>query len=252
MATVYGSTLFELIDQRFQSRAKMVFSAETQETKVIISYSLYVEITKKTAEKSWTINANAFSYDVTCSGSSHRDSGSYPSTSFTVATSAMSEEKKITTGTFTISRSTISKGLTLTGSISRGSSIGTSSAQAQITVPALNKYLVTFNMQGHGDQIGGQSVYYGHSPEEPTEPTAMGYTFGGWYKEAACTNAFDFSEDVITKATTLYAKWTLTSKVYVKVNGAWKQIPEPKVKSNGSWESAYCYVKVSGAWKKLN
>ena len=41
----------------------------------------------------------------------------------------------------------------------------------------------------------------------PTAPTAIGYTFGGWYKEAACSNSFSFS-GTITKDTTLYAKWT--------------------------------------------
>ena len=35
-----------------------------------------------------------------------------------------------------------------------------------------------------------------------------GYSFGGWYTEAACQNAFDF-ETAITKDMTLYAKWNL-------------------------------------------
>lgn len=42
----------------------------------------------------------------------------------------------------------------------------------------------------------------------PTAPTATGYVFGGWYKEAACTNAWNFSTDTVTATTTLYAKWT--------------------------------------------
>lgn len=37
---------------------------------------------------------------------------------------------------------------------------------------------------------------------------ADGYSFGGWYTEAACQNAFDF-ETAITKDMTLYAKWNL-------------------------------------------
>ncbi|MDO4851688.1 MAG: InlB B-repeat-containing protein, partial [Actinomycetota bacterium] len=44
--------------------------------------------------------------------------------------------------------------------------------------------------------------------EEPTDPQRNGYTFGGWYENAECTgNAFVFG-NVLTKTTTLYAKWT--------------------------------------------
>ena len=41
----------------------------------------------------------------------------------------------------------------------------------------------------------------------PEAPQAEGYTFGGWYKEAGCTNAWDFDE-AVTSDVTLYAKWT--------------------------------------------
>lgn len=40
------------------------------------------------------------------------------------------------------------------------------------------------------------------------ELTKTGYTFVGWYKDAACENPFNFATETITKATTLYAKWT--------------------------------------------
>ena len=39
---------------------------------------------------------------------------------------------------------------------------------------------------------------------------ATGYTFGGWYTDSACRNAFNFNTP-ITKNTTLYAKWTANS-----------------------------------------
>ena len=38
--------------------------------------------------------------------------------------------------------------------------------------------------------------------------TAGGYAFGGWFKEAGCTNAWDFAKDTVTGNMTLYAKWT--------------------------------------------
>ncbi len=68
---------------------------------------------------------------------------------------------------------------------------------------------VTFNMQGHGSAISKYSdVRYNNKISAPSAPSATGYTFGGWYKEEGCTNAWDFDNDVITAATTLYAKWT--------------------------------------------
>ena len=46
---------------------------------------------------------------------------------------------------------------------------------------------------------------------EPTNPTRTGYTFGGWYKEAACNNAWNFSSDTVTADVTIYAKWMINS-----------------------------------------
>ena len=41
---------------------------------------------------------------------------------------------------------------------------------------------------------------------KPADPTRDGYTFGGWYTDEACTQAYDFSTPV-TADLTLYAKW---------------------------------------------
>ena len=49
---------------------------------------------------------------------------------------------------------------------------------------------------------------------EPVIPSATGYVFGGWYKEGACSNAWDFDTDEVTAATTLYAKWVNVSGTY--------------------------------------
>ena len=73
-------------------------------------------------------------------------------------------------------------------------------------------YAVTFDLQGHGSAIDAQNVVSGGKVSEPTAPTADGYAFGGWYKEAGCTNEWDFDNDVVTTATTLYAKWTKTAQ----------------------------------------
>ena len=42
---------------------------------------------------------------------------------------------------------------------------------------------------------------------KPADPTRDGYTFGGWYTDETCAQAYDFSTPV-TADLTLYAKWT--------------------------------------------
>ena len=81
---------------------------------------------------------------------------------------------------------------------------------ADITVYAqwtINTYTVTFDSQG-GSAVNSQTVEHGGLATEPTDPTKTGYTFGGWYKESGCTNAWNFDTDTVTSDVTLYAKWT--------------------------------------------
>ena len=54
-------------------------------------------------------------------------------------------------------------------------------------------YTVTFDSQG-GSAVNSQTVARGGKVIEPTAPTKTGYTFGGWYKEPGCTNAWDFDK----------------------------------------------------------
>lgn len=75
-------------------------------------------------------------------------------------------------------------------------------------VYVLRPYTVSFDLQGHGDAIDAQKLVEGKKVEEPTAPTADGWDFGGWYKEAACTNAWDFDNDVVDGTMSLFAKWT--------------------------------------------
>ncbi len=67
------------------------------------------------------------------------------------------------------------------------------------------EYTVTFDSQG-GDSVPSQTLLSGEQATEPTEPTREGYTFGGWYTEAACVYRWNF-ERAITEDLTLYAKW---------------------------------------------
>jgi uncharacterized repeat protein (TIGR02543 family) len=43
----------------------------------------------------------------------------------------------------------------------------------------------------------------------PASPTRVGFSFGGWYKEAAAIKLWNFATDKVTTNTTLYAKWTI-------------------------------------------
>lgn len=70
---------------------------------------------------------------------------------------------------------------------------------------------VTFNSMG-GSSVEAQYVLEGDTASEPEQPERNGYNFAGWYSDSACNNAYDFSSPV-TKAITIYAKWTQV-KVY--------------------------------------
>ena len=80
--------------------------------------------------------------------------------------------------------------------------------KSALNIPAT--YTVAFNTNGHGSAPASQTMYSGNKAIQPADLTASGYTFGGWYKDAACTQAFDFNT-AITGNITLYAKWTAIS-----------------------------------------
>ena len=68
-------------------------------------------------------------------------------------------------------------------------------------------YTVTYNMNGHGNDITNTGVKEGSLLEKPQDPQAEGYTFTGWYKDAPCTTKWDFATDTVQADTTLYAGW---------------------------------------------
>ena len=69
------------------------------------------------------------------------------------------------------------------------------------------KFTVTFDSQD-GSAVDSQEIEKDGKVREPSQPTRTGYTFGGWYREAACETAWDFDNDTVTEDITLYAKWT--------------------------------------------
>ena len=67
-------------------------------------------------------------------------------------------------------------------------------------------YTVNFDMNGHGDAIDAVSLLSGYKVAEPTEPTADGWYFFGWYTDDACTSQWNFN-NAVTSNMTLHALW---------------------------------------------
>jgi uncharacterized repeat protein (TIGR02543 family) len=76
------------------------------------------------------------------------------------------------------------------------------------------QYTVSFDSQ-EGSDVSSQTINHGGSVTEPAAPVRPLYVFAGWYKEAVCTTAWNFTSDTVTEATTLYAKWTALESMTV-------------------------------------
>ena len=74
------------------------------------------------------------------------------------------------------------------------------------------RYTVSFDLDGKGS-IETQWVRKNGMAEKPDDPSAEGYTFGGWYEDQDCTELYDFSTPV-TKDISLYAKWVKDVLIY--------------------------------------
>ena len=70
-------------------------------------------------------------------------------------------------------------------------------------------YTVTFNANG-GSEVAAVEVLNGKTVAKPADPVKEGSVFIGWYTDAACTKLYPFGSQVITAATTVYAKWADT------------------------------------------
>ena len=83
-----------------------------------------------------------------------------------------------------------------------------------------NSYTVTYNLNG-GSGCTSKSVTFDGTYGNLCTPTKTGYTFNGWYKEAAFTNKVETTTSVTTAANhNLYAKWTVnTYTVAYNANG---------------------------------
>ncbi|MDE2523211.1 MAG: InlB B-repeat-containing protein [Methanocorpusculum sp.] len=73
-----------------------------------------------------------------------------------------------------------------------------------------NAFRVLFETNGGGFISPATDLSYGDRVAKPADPVKDGCTFAGWYKDAACTQSWSFS-DSIPGDMTLYAKWTSSS-----------------------------------------
>ena len=105
------------------------------------------------------------------------------------------------------------------------------------TEPPVVTYTVTFESNG-GSAVEAQKVEKGMTATEPVAPTLEGYSFSGWYTDAALTTAYDFSTPVTTDMT-LYAAWiTAVPKVVFHANcedGSVTGMPEEQVLESGAY-----------------
>ncbi len=68
-------------------------------------------------------------------------------------------------------------------------------------------FTVQFNSQGGSNVPALTGVLYGTVVAAPSAPVRTGYTFDGWYQDAAGTIAWNFATGTITQDTTLFARW---------------------------------------------
>ncbi|MBQ3405033.1 MAG: InlB B-repeat-containing protein, partial [Oscillospiraceae bacterium] len=92
--------------------------------------------------------------------------------------------------------------------------------------PAIKDAYWLFFDENDGGTGGGASytppqfVMIGAKPTKPADPHRTGYTFGGWYKDADCTQAFSFDEP-LDQTRRVYAKWVGAATTYTII--VWEQ-----------------------------
>ena len=81
-------------------------------------------------------------------------------------------------------------------------------------------YVLTFETNG-GSTIESVSYRPNAYLLEPAQPTKENYSFGGWYKDAACTKEFSFftAPQMPKGNLTIYAKWVALNGFIFETNG---------------------------------
>ncbi|MGP1475010.1 MAG: InlB B-repeat-containing protein, partial [Treponema sp.] len=127
----------------------------------------------------------------------------------------------------------------------------------------LKQHTVTFNANG-GAYSGGATTRTALVPHTMTvtapaatdNPTRTGYTFGTWYKEAACTTQWNFATDTVTGDITLYAQWNPASGTGYKVehyqektDGTYPSTPTDIESRTGQTDHTFTAAEIKGMKK---
>lgn len=105
-------------------------------------------------------------------------------------------------------------------------------------------FKVTFNTNGGSAIDPYEKVIISSKISKPVNPSKNGYKFAGWYKDSACTKAWNFSTDTVTKNVTLYAKWNKVDNwnEWVQYGTKWKYRG-----SDGTFVKD-CWMKINSKW----
>ena len=74
----------------------------------------------------------------------------------------------------------------------------------------VNQYTITINTVG-GSDISPIIQNYNTAITQPTDPTKLGHSFGGWYSDSSYTTTYSFPSTMPATNVTVYAKWNVNS-----------------------------------------
>lgn len=227
-------------------------------------YRSYLNYSSSASATSVTITANmGFNLDHTVSHSPYPSQLRIGGNTWTGSGASKFQDKKtygvIGNHSATYSRTTSSYTVNVYADVRSKTSTGSggwknawSTVGVSITVPALDQYVVSFVMNGHGTQVAAQAISYGYKATEPTIPVDNHYGFLGWYTDVACTIPYNFN-NAVTSNIVLYAKWIkLYPTTRVKVNGVWYRGEFRCKMNNQICDVVDGFTKVNGVWVPIN
>ncbi len=99
--------------------------------------------------------------------------------------------------------------------------------EATCTIAEGRALTVTFDSRGGSTVAAITGLSYNAVVAAPAAPAKSGYTFAGWYTDAACTTAYDFAAKV-TEDIALFAKWeVVTYTITYELNGGTNAASNP-------------------------
>lgn len=105
----------------------------------------------------------------------------------------------------------------------------------------------TFDLNYDGSENITQSYTYGQTIKKIANPSRTGYSFGGWYKDQACTSVYNFGT-MPNKDVTVYAKWTVNGfTITASVNGSNGTItPSGTISKNQGESQTFTFTPKTG------